>query len=143
MIFLVVLAVQYEFGMAVNISNPPSLPAFSLSDNNAFNHALGTVGFLAQAHSILGFLMGLWALVILIMSLRSGMRSVQIFGSLLFLSITVAGVAGSIFVASGFNDSNASHAMATNFILSYTFAFLVLYFLKGIASQEKPKPKAG
>jgi len=34
---LVLLFVQYEFGMAVNIANPPSLPAFSISDSNAFN----------------------------------------------------------------------------------------------------------
>ena len=139
MIVLGLLIVQYEFGIAFNISNPPSLPAFSFSDGNAFNQALNRVGFVAQAHSIVGFLIWLVVLVNLVLSLRSKMRSVQIFGSLLFLSITVAGVAGSIFVASGFNDDHASHAMASNFILSYTFAFLELYFLKGDPGPQRTK----
>jgi hypothetical protein len=130
-VLLVLLLVQYEFGMAVNIANPPSLPAFSFSDNTAFNTALNTAGGLAQPHAILGALVWLFSLVNLVLSLRTGIRSVKIMGSLILLSITVAGAGGSIFVQSGFTNDQASHAMATTFILAYTFAFLELYFLKG------------
>jgi glucan phosphoethanolaminetransferase (alkaline phosphatase superfamily) len=130
-VLLVLLFFQYESGMAVNIANPPSLPAFSFSDNNAFNTALNTAGGLAQPHAILGFLLWLLSVVNLVLSLRTGIRSIQILGSLILLSITFAGIGGSIFVQSGFANDQASHAMAANFIFSYTFAFLELYFLKG------------
>src|SRR5258708_22320068 len=93
-VVLVLLVVQYEFGMAVNISNPPSLPAFSMLDGNAFNQALSSAGFVAEAHSIVGFLIWLLALAVLVMALRSGIRSVQIFGTLILLTVTVAGISG-------------------------------------------------
>ncbi len=136
-VVLVLLVVQYEFGMAVNISNPPSLPAFSMLDGNAFNQALSSAGFVAEAHSIVGFLIWLLALAVLVMALRSGIRSVQIFGTLILLTVTVAGIGGSIFVASGFQDDHASHAMASNFILAYSFSFLELYFLKRDPAPEQ------
>ncbi len=128
---LALLFVQYEFGMAVNISNPPSLAAFSLSDGNAFNAALNAAGGLAMPHAILGFLIWLVALVILAFSLRSGVRGAQIFGALAFLAITLAGIGGTLFVSSGFNNDTASQGMAAGFAFSYSFAFLELYFLKG------------
>lgn len=131
MVLLALLFVQYEFGMAVNIANPPPLAAFSISDNNAFNSALNTAGGLAQPHAVLGFLVWLVSLVILVLSLRTGIRSVQVFAALTLLTITAAGVGGTLFVASGFTSDQASAAMAGTFILAYSFAFLELYFLKG------------
>ncbi len=131
MVLLAVLFVQYEFGMWVNLANPPSLPAFSLLDNNAMSAALSSAGLAAQIHAILGFAIWLFTVAVCVLSLRSGLRSVQIFGSLLLLSMTLAGVGGTLFVASGFNNDVASQAMAANFILSYSFAFLEFYFLKG------------
>lgn len=136
-VLLVLLFVQYEFGIAINIANPPTLPAFSFSDNSAFNNALNTAGGLAQPHAILGFLVWLVSLVILVLSLRTGIRSVQIFGSLMLLSITVAGMGGSFFVQSGFTNDQASHTMAASFILAYSFAFLELYFLKGHLAPDR------
>ncbi len=137
MILLALLFVQYEFGMAVNISNPPSLPSFSIGDGNAFNAALNAAGGLAQPHAILGFLIWLIAVVNLVLSLRTRVRGVQVFGLLTFLGITVAGIGGTLFVSSGFNNDTASHAMAANFIFSYSFAFLELYFLKGNAGSAR------
>ncbi len=130
-VLLILLAVQYEFGMAVNISNPPSLPTFSLSDGDAMNAALTAAGGLAQPHAILGFLIWLIALVNLVLTLRSGVRRVQVFAALTLLGVTLAGITGTLFVASGFNNDGASQGMATNFVLAYSFAFLELYFLKG------------
>lgn len=130
-VLLVLLFFQYEFGIAINIANPSPQPAFSFSDNSAFNTALNTAGGLAQPHAILGFLVWLFSLVNLVLSLRSGIRSIQIFGSLILLSITIAGAGGSFFVQSGFTNDQASHTMAASFILAYSFTFLELYFLKG------------
>lgn len=131
MILLALLFVQYAFGLEVSFANPPSLPAFSLSDGNAFNAALNAVGTIAQVHAILGFFVWLVALLNLVLSLRAPIRSVPLFGTLTFVGITLAGVGGTLFVASGFNNDGASRAMAGLFLLSYTFAFLQLYFLRG------------
>ncbi len=129
-VLLALLFVQYEFGMAVNLSNPPSLAAMSVSDGNAVNAALQAAGGLAQPHAILGFVICLVALVNLVLAFRSGARRVQVFGALSFLAVSLAGYGGSAFVLSGFNNDSASHTMATNFLLAFTFAFLELYYLK-------------
>ncbi len=69
-------------------------------------------------------------MIILVMALRSGLRSVQGFGVLSFLGIAIAAGGGFLFVLSGFQDDHASHAMATNFILSFAFLFLELYNMR-------------
>ncbi len=133
MLLLALLFVQYEFGMAVNIANPPSVAAFNVADGNAFNAALNAAGGLAQPHAILGFLVWLVSLVNFVLSLRSRVRGVQVFGSLTFLGITLAGIGGTTFVSSGFANDTASQGMAAAFIFSYSFAFLELYFLRARA----------
>ena len=130
MVLLALLFVQYEFGMAVNMANPPSLPAFNMSDGNAFNAALNQAGGLAQPHSILGAVVWLISLVTAVLSFRTRIPSVRILGSLTLLSVSVAGAGGSFFVSSGFANERASLVMAAGFVLSYTFAFLELYFLR-------------
>jgi hypothetical protein len=60
---------------------------------------------------------------------------VQVFGSLAFLATLLAAATGLLFVLSGFQNNGDTHGMATNFLLSFTFYFLELYFLK-------PAPKA-
>jgi hypothetical protein len=47
-----------------------------------------------------------------------------------FIGIAVAAGGGLFFVLSGFQNDHASHAMATNFILSFVFLFLELYTMK-------------
>ncbi len=131
MVLLALLFVQYDLGILVNIANPPSLPAFPFTDGNAFNAALQAAGGPAVVHATLGFFIWVLALVVLVLSLRTRARSVQLFGVLTFAAVTVAGVGGTMFVASGFNNDDASRAMAGTFILSYSFAFLELYFLRG------------
>jgi hypothetical protein len=135
MLMLALLAIQYEFGMAVNISDPPHLTPFGFS-MTAFNDALNRAGLPAQLHAGLGILLGIGAIAILISSLRTGIRSVQVFGSLGFLTVLVAGIMGQLFVQSGFQNDNWTHGMASNFILSFIFYFLVLYFLKPVARSQ-------
>jgi len=130
MIILALLVVQYEFDMAVNISDPPHLTPFSFSDMVKFNDALNQVGVPAQVHAGLGTLLVIIALVNLVLALRSKVRSVQIVGSLAFITVLLAAFLGEAFVTSGFQNDGYSHGMASNFILSFIFYFLELYFLK-------------
>ncbi len=130
-VILALLGLQYEFGMAVNISNPPSLPPFSLS-LGAVSDALNRVGAVAVIHASLGVWLVIFSVVSLIFSLRSGVRSVQVFGSLAFLAVLLAASTGLLYTLSGFQNNGDTHGMATNFLLSFTFYFLELYFLKPV-----------
>jgi hypothetical protein len=128
-IILALLGLQYEFGMAVNIANPPSLSPFGLS-LNAVSNALHQAGVVAVIHASLGVWLVIFSVIALIFSLRSGLRSLQVFGSLAFLATLLAAATGLLFTLSGFQNDGDSHGMATNFLLSFTFYFLELYFLK-------------
>ena len=128
-VLLALLGLQYEFGMAVNIGNPPSLPPFGLS-LNAVSNALHQAGVVAVLHASLGVWLVIFSVINLIFSLRTGLRSLQIFGSLAFLTTLLAAITGLLFTLSGFQNDGDSHGMATNFLLSFTFYFLELYFLK-------------
>ncbi len=130
-VLLALLFVQYDFGMLVNLSNPPSLAAFRVGDSNAFNAALNAAGGLARPHAILGFLIWITALVNAVLALRTRVRAAQALGLLAFLAVTLAGIGGALFISSGFYNDNASKVMAGNFIFSYSFIFLELFFLKG------------
>ena len=128
-VLLTLLGLQYELGMAVNIGNPPSLPPFGLS-LNAVSNALHQAGLVAVLHASLGVWLVIFSVINLIFSLRTGLRSLQIFGSLAFLATLLAAITGLLFTLSGFQNDGYSHGMATNFLLSFTFYFLELYFLK-------------
>ncbi|MGD0879139.1 MAG: hypothetical protein ABSA01_13475 [Anaerolineales bacterium] len=129
MALLALLGLQYEFGMAVNIANPPSLPPSGLSLSGVSN-ALNRVGAVAVIHASLGSGLVFISIISLILSLRSGVRSVQVFGSLAFLAILLAAITGLLYTMSGFQNNGDTHGMATNFLLSFSFYFLELYFLK-------------
>ena len=133
-VMLVLLALQYEFGMAVNIANPLSIPPFSLSVHG-LSDALHQAGGVAVFHASLGGGLVIFSVISLIFCLRSGVRGVQVFGTLAFLATSLAAATGLLFVLSGFQNDGDTHGMATNFLLSFTFCFLELYFLK-------PVPKA-
>jgi heme A synthase len=135
MSMLVLFLVQYELGITVIMSNPPSISPIPLSDA-AFRAALDQVGGVLYLHSIMGVLLVVISIVNLVMALQSGKRSVQVFGSLSFLGIAIAAGGGLFFVLSGFQNDHASHAMATNFLLSFAFLFLEFYYMK-----PEPMPK--
>lgn len=126
-VILALLGLQYEFGMAVNIANPPTLAPTSL---NGVNNALNQVGAVAMIHASLGSALVIFSILILIFSLRSGLRSLQVFGSLAFLTTLLAALTGVLYTMSGFQNNGDTHGMATNFLLTFTFYFLELYFLK-------------
>ena len=129
MVMLVLLFLQYELGMATIMANPPSIPPFGFSFT-AFRSALDQVGVVALLHAGLGGWLVIFSVINLILALRTKIRSAQIFGVLSFLSVVFAAGGGLFFVLSGFQNDHASHAMATNFILSFAFSFLELYAIK-------------
>ena len=81
-------------------------------------------------HARLGSGLVIFSVINLIFCLRSGLRSVQAFVSLAFLTTLLVAITGLLFTLSGFQNDGDSHGMATNFLLSFTFYFLELYFLK-------------
>jgi hypothetical protein len=128
---LVLLGLQFELGMAVNIANPPSIPPFRLSLNGV-SDALQQAGVVAVIHASLGAWLVIFSVVSLFFSLRSGGRIVQVFGILAFLTTFLAATTGLLFTLSGFQNNGDTHGMATNFLLSFSFYFLELYFLKSV-----------
>ena len=126
---LLLLVIQFEFGMAVNLSNLPSIPSFGFSFSSVTS-ALNQAGFVAFIHAVLGTVLTIFSLIVLVMALDSRTKSLQIFGGLGFLTMALAETNGLLFVLSGFQNDNYSHGMATMFILTFGFYFLELYFLK-------------
>ena len=128
-IMLAFLVLQYEFGMAFTLSDPPELTPFGFSGTQ-FNEALNRVGPVAQTHAGFGILVGIMGIVILVASLRSKSRGARIVGPLAFLAVLVAGITGQLFVQSGYQNDGFSHGMATFFIVSFILYFVELYLLK-------------
>lgn len=126
---LVLLVIQFEFGMAVNLSDLPSISPFNFSLPIVLS-TLNQMGFVAMVHAVLGTVLTILSLISMVMALKSRIRSVQVFGMLGFLTMFLAATMGLFFVLSGFQSDNYSHGMATNFILTFGFYFLELYFLK-------------
>lgn len=129
-IILVLLTIQYELGMDVNFSpNLPELSPFGFSLAR-ISDALQRAGSVALAHAGLGSFLILLSGLTAILAVKSGIRSVQVFGLLGLLSITFAAAGGVLFTLSGFQQDDYSLAMASNFILAFIFYFLELYLLK-------------
>ncbi len=129
-ILLVLLAVQYELGMAVNLSpDLPSLSPFGFSLGGVLA-ALQQAGSTALAHGLMGSFLWLLSVLTLILSLSSKQRRLQIFSGLGFVFISLAATGGILFVLSGFQADRFSEMMASSFLLSFIFYFLELYFLK-------------
>jgi hypothetical protein len=126
---LVLLFFQYELGIQVNFSNLAAIPPFGFSIPQ-ISDALHQAGSVALIHAIVGAWLVILAAINLILSLRSKVRSAQVYGVLSFMSMIFAAGGGLFFVLSGFQSDNASHTMATNFLLSFVLFFLELYSIK-------------
>ena len=138
MVMIALLILQYELGMTVNLSDPQNIPPFTFSVT-AVSEALRGIGPVALLHAGMGGLLFLLAAVGLVLSLVSKVRSVQILGVLGFLSMMGAVSTGLLFILSGFQNDGYSHGMATQFILTFTFYFLELYFSKPDVRPAKQK----
>jgi hypothetical protein len=132
MVILAMLAFQFEMGMAVNVAKQPTLPPFGFSLGRV-SDALNQIGVVAVIHASLGVGLVLISIVSLILALKSGVRSVQVFGSLAFVATCLALITGLLYTLSGFQNDGLSEGMATNFLLTFIFNFLEMYFLKPAA----------
>lgn len=128
-VVIVLLILQYELGIATIMADPVSITPFSFSIT-AFRSALEQVGLVALLHAGLGGWLVIVSVINVILALRTKIRVVQIFGVLSFLSIIVSAGGGLLFVLSGLQNDHASHAMATNFILSFAFSFIEFYYAR-------------
>ncbi len=128
-VMIVLLFLQYELGISTIMADPPKLSPFSFSIA-AFQRALAQAGGIAPVHAGFGGLLVIVAVINVILALATKVRSVQILGVLNLFFILVAAAGGLFFVLSGFQNDNASHAMATNFILAFTFAFIELFYIR-------------
>jgi hypothetical protein len=97
---------------------------------NGVSEALNGVGVVAVIHASLGAWLEIFSLVSIIFALRSDVRGVQVFGSLAFIATCLALTTGLMYTFSGFQNDGFSHGMATMFLLSFSFNFVELYFLK-------------
>lgn len=132
-VMIVSLFLQYELGIATIIANLASIPPFNFSII-VFSHALEQVGGVALLHAAFGGWLMIISIINLILALRTKIRKVQVFAILSFLSIVIAAGGGLFFVLSGFQNDNASHTMATNFLLSFTFSFIEIYYARPVSN---------
>jgi len=128
-VVLALLALQFELGMAVNLS--PSLEEVPplASTFGAIWGALAKVGGDALGHALLGSLLTVVALAQLFLAVTSGSRSVSVIGAFCFLGMLLATVNGVLFTLSGFKNDGYSHGMATTFIVTFSLHFILLCIL--------------
>jgi hypothetical protein len=136
---IILLVIQFEFGMTINLSDLPNLGPFGFSIPAVLG-ALSQIGVVAVTHAVLGTVLTILSLVSLGMALNTKLRRVQVLGVLSFLSMVLAASSGVLFTLSGFQNDHYSHGMATNFILTFSFYFLELYALKS-AEKAEVNPK--
>jgi len=128
-VMVVLLGLQFELGMAVNLS--PNLDNVSpvAAAPAAVWSALAMVGAEAVTHALLGCLLTFFAVVILVLALLCGVPSVAILGAISFITIGLASANGILFTLSGFKNDNYSHGMATAFLLAFSAHFILLGIL--------------
>ncbi len=119
-LIMILLALLLLFGLAFNTKG---LTGAALSD-------LGHTGPAPFFHMGIGLLVGLGALINMILSLRSGERRVQVFGTLAFASILIAGSLGLVFISSGFRDTALLLGLVPLFVLAVVSYILELVFLR-------------
>ncbi len=123
-VFLILLAFQFELGMAVNLS--PSLqevppPALSFAPLWTM---LAKVGADALVHAVLGTALSVAGLAGLVLAILSRARMVAVTGVFSFLFLALAEANGILFALSGFKNDGYSHGMATGFLLAFSLSFV-------------------
>ena len=118
------LALQFEFGIAVNLS--PALqevPALAPTPAAVWT-ALAHVGGDATTHALLGTALVLVALAGLVIAVGSGDTAVTLIGIVAFIAIALAAVNGILFTVSGFTNDGYSHGMASTFLVAFAAQFV-------------------
>ncbi len=128
-VLLILLAFQFEEGMAVNLS--PSLQEVPPLAGSvaALWAALAKVGADALVHALLGTALSVAGLVGLVLAIMSGRGAVMAVGILSFLFLVLAEINGILFTLSGFKNDGYSHGMATGFLLAFSLYFVQVCIL--------------
>lgn len=126
---LAILSVQGWTGDFVNLFSVFPTGAVDFSANGLLQ-AVQKAGQIPVYHTLEGFLLVAFSLVVLILSLKTKVKSVQVFSILGLAAVVSAAVGGILFVFSGFQDNGNSAQMGGSFIGAYAFYFLELYFTK-------------
>jgi hypothetical protein len=92
--------------------------------------ALQKAGQIPVYHAFEGFLLVALSLVVLILSLRTKAKSLQVSSILGLAAVASAAVGGTLVVLSGFQDNGNSAQMGGSFIGAYAIYFIELYFTK-------------
>ena len=121
---LALLALQFELGMAVNLSPSLEVAAPLAGTPAAIWGALATVGGAAVTHALLGIFLTLVTLASLVFAVLSGAKSVAVIGILSFIAMALASSNGVLFTLSGFRNDGYSHGMSTMFLVVYSLNFI-------------------
>ena len=126
---LVLLSVQGWLGDYVNLfvvfpSGPVSISLSGLIQ------ALEGAGLSVVFHAALGFSILATSVIVLILSLRTKVKSISISSIMGLAAITSAVAGGLLFVFSGFQNNGSSAQMGGSFIGAYAFCFIELYYTK-------------
>jgi hypothetical protein len=124
-VMLSLLAFQFEMGMSLNLS-PRVHETASASSVGGIWRTLGGVGADALMHGILGAALAVLSIGTPVLALLSGSAGVTVIGILAFLSTVGAAMNGVLFTASGFRNDGYSEGMATMFLLTFTFHFILV-----------------
>jgi hypothetical protein len=126
MIELGLLAVEFIIGMWMNLfatfpTLNPSYPMFGMMD------VMFSVPEL-MVHMMVGVLVGLLSLMIFMMAIMNGNRTLIVVSTIGSVSILVSGISGLEFMFSGFQNNIFSFAMSVGFIFTVISYFLFIYY---------------
>lgn len=130
---LIFISIEGLTGNYVNLFSAFPSGSVALSFSGLIN-ALQGAGLLTVFHASLGVLILATSVIVLILSLRTKMKSISIFSILGLFAVASAVAGGLLFVFSGFSNNGDSAQMGGSFIGAYTFYFIELYF-----THENPK----
>src|SRR5579864_8832881 len=124
-IMLSLLALQFEMGMSLNLS-PRLKETTAVSGIGGIVGNLDAVGADALTHGIMGTALAILSVGTLVLSLRSGSAGVIVIGILACLSTVLAAMTGVLFTSSGFSNDGYSAGMASMFLLTFSFHFILV-----------------
>lgn len=137
LLLLLVFGLAFDSAGAARVRSPLS-PGQVNTSSASILAGLAQAGPSAFIHMLLGVVVGLLSILNMAAALRSGVRRIQVFGTLAFLSILAAGSLGLVFVASGFRDTFLLLGLVPLFILAVISYLLELFSLKAL-----PRPEPG
>jgi hypothetical protein len=127
---LVLLTIQGWFGDTVNLFAVPSSPTSVDQSAGGLLSAILNIGPTLIIHAFNGILILALGVLVLVFSLKSKPRCVQVTAILGLVMVVSPIMGGVLFVLSGFANNGVSAQMGGSFIGAYAFYFIELYYAK-------------